>query len=297
MRKRIKEYIENCFTCLMANNSSYSLEGETQLYPSPKTPLDILHLDHFGPLTETNDRHKHILVVIDAFTRFTWLIPTKTIATKEVTEALQHIFNTFGRSNGIVTDRGTAFTSREFTDFLSQRQIQHRKIAVASPWANGIAERVNRFLKNMLIKLINAPEDWKNHLRELQYIINNTYHSAVKSSPSKLLLGFEQRSHTDFKLSQFTKILTNVDTNLDKERDDSRDQAQKANDLLRVYNKQYRDKRSKKPTIYQEGEYVLVRNLRSKPRKHEVKGKIQRAVPSRQTSRPNTLTQLCQQIS
>jgi len=49
----------------------HRLEGETHLYPSSNKPLEILHADHFGPLQETAGKYKYILVVIDAFTRFT----------------------------------------------------------------------------------------------------------------------------------------------------------------------------------------------------------------------------------
>jgi len=37
-----------------------------------------------------------------------------------------------------------------------------------------------------------------------------------------------------------------------------------ATDLVQQYNKDYQDARSRKPSIYKEGEYILVRNTRSK---------------------------------
>lgn len=53
----------------------------------------------------------------------------------------------------------------------------------ASPWANGIIERVNRILKSTLSKLIEDPSDWINQLnkvvitvRNVQYVINNIFH-------------------------------------------------------------------------------------------------------------------------
>jgi len=55
----------------MADDSTNRYEGESSLYAAPKSPIAILHLDHFGPLQETHDRFKHVLVIIDAFTRFT----------------------------------------------------------------------------------------------------------------------------------------------------------------------------------------------------------------------------------
>jgi len=56
MRKRITDHLENCFTCIMANR----FEGETHLYPLPKTPLEAVHVDHFGLLQEAEKKYKHL---------------------------------------------------------------------------------------------------------------------------------------------------------------------------------------------------------------------------------------------
>lgn len=56
-----------------------------------------------------------------------------------------------------------------------------------------------------------------------QDAINNTHHSVVKSGPSKLMFGYEQREHADFPLTQFTQTLAGVDVDLAKIRSVSRD--------------------------------------------------------------------------
>lgn len=91
-------------------------------------------MDHFGPLNESSKGSKHILVVIDAFTRFIWFFPTKSTATKEVLKHLSSLFKILGNPERIVSDRGSAFTSCEFSDFLSEKRVNHRLIAVAAPW-------------------------------------------------------------------------------------------------------------------------------------------------------------------
>jgi len=73
---------------MMADDTKNRFEGETSLYPAPNTAMEILHLDHFGLLQETQDHYKHIFLVVNAFTRFTWLYPVKTISTREVIEHL-----------------------------------------------------------------------------------------------------------------------------------------------------------------------------------------------------------------
>jgi len=57
MRKKVCDYIENCLTCLMSNDSSNRFERETALYPLSSSPLQILHADHFGPLQDTSENH------------------------------------------------------------------------------------------------------------------------------------------------------------------------------------------------------------------------------------------------
>lgn len=105
------------------------------MFPLPKAPLEILHTDHFGPLQESPENFKYTLVTIDAFTRFTWLTATKSTGTKEITKHLESIFATFGKPLELVSDRGTAFTSKEFAEYLENLNIKHRKVAVAASWA------------------------------------------------------------------------------------------------------------------------------------------------------------------
>lgn len=144
-------------------------------------------------------------------------------------------------------------------------QIKHRQVAVASPWANGVAERVNRFLKSSLAKLVETPSDWENHLSKVQYVLNNTHHKAIGSTPSKLLLGYDQRAHDDAKLRDEIDRLVEINNDICAERETARDVTLQVSENLRDYNKRYYDLRHRKPSQYRVGELVLVRDTRVKP--------------------------------
>lgn len=264
MRKKIKEYIKNCITCLMANASPNRFEGDLRSEYSPKDPFEIIHIDHFGPLQETDKKYKYVFEIINAFSRYTWFFPTKTTNTREVCDCLTFLFNCFGRPKVIVADRGSAFTSKDFTTFLDNLKINLRKVAVASPWANGMIERVNRFLKTSLTKLVVSAEDWINQLDTAQYVLNNTFNSAIKASPSRLLLGYDQHRHSDKQLKDFFDCFLRNENNLVEQRDTLRNIASEANKKLREYNKIYYDKKHKKPTVYETGDLVLIRDLQPK---------------------------------
>jgi len=97
MRKKIHNYVENCFVCIMADDSVNRFEGASSLYATPKSPMETLHIDHFGPLQETRDKFKYVLVVVDAFTRFIWLFPVQSTSTREVINHLDYAFSIFGK--------------------------------------------------------------------------------------------------------------------------------------------------------------------------------------------------------
>ena len=44
--------MDNCLVCFVANASVNIKEGE--LKETPKLPMHIVHIDHFGPLIEVN---------------------------------------------------------------------------------------------------------------------------------------------------------------------------------------------------------------------------------------------------
>jgi len=182
----------------------------------------------------------------------------------------------FGNPKKIVSDRGTAFTSLEFENFLKEKKIVHRLVAVAAPWANGLVERVNRFLKSSLGKLVDELQDWHSNLETVQYVLNNTFHSSLKSSPSKLLLGFDQRNHEDAALVECLKKIARSHLNPDEDRETCRELALDTINKIKNYNKIYYDKRHLKPSTYKKGDYVLIKDVvkpgESKKFKQKYKG-------------------------
>ena len=83
-----------------------------------------------------------MLAVIDSFTKFCWLYPTKSTS-KEVITKLQMQSQTFGNPAGIITDRGTVFSSLEFQNYCEEEGIKH-SITIDLPRANEQVEKLNR---------------------------------------------------------------------------------------------------------------------------------------------------------
>jgi len=265
LKLRVRQYLDNCVKCLSHSITTGKMEGEMELVEVKAVPMHTVHLDHFGPLEETADKYKYILVVVDAYSKYVWLYPCKSTTTNEVIEHLSVLFISFGLPERMISDRGTAFSSKNFASFAQEKEIKHIMTAVASPWANGQVERVNRFLKSTLAKVTENATEWKKCLGKVQQVINNTWHKSINTTPSKLLLGYEQRNTTDQGLRQFIENLTVVDEDIEQERKELRDAAGIVNKAVQEYNKLQYDKRHRKPRRYEEGDLVYVKMLQYKP--------------------------------
>lgn len=75
MKDKIDNFIKNCIKCIM--HSAPPRSTERALYSIPKNPIpfDTIHLVHFGPLPSVASKRKHLLVVVDAFTKYVRLYP------------------------------------------------------------------------------------------------------------------------------------------------------------------------------------------------------------------------------
>jgi len=49
---------------------------------------------------------------------------------------------------------------------------------------------------------LKTPKNWSSQLN-VQYIINNSYHSSINASPSKILFDVEMQNQVDTKLIRF----------------------------------------------------------------------------------------------
>ncbi|GFV59340.1 pro-Pol polyprotein [Trichonephila clavipes] len=128
-------------------------ESEEFLSEMESIPLSTYHVDFIGPLPSTNKSYQHIFTVVDAFTKFTWLYPVKTVSAESALEKLKQQQKTFGNPIRIISDRGSAFTSKLFNDYCDEENIQHLQIATGVPRGNGQFARIHRTLIHVLTKL------------------------------------------------------------------------------------------------------------------------------------------------
>ena len=162
----------------------------------------VYHLDHVGPMEATHKQYNHILVVVDGFSKFVWLYPTKSTGSAEVIDRLTKQASVFRKPECLITDRGAGFTSREFERYCESRAIKHLVIATGVPRGNGQVERMHRIIVPMLSKCCaEDPKNWYRHVDKVMQIINSTAPRSTKFSLFRLMTGVEmwRKEYPDLK--------------------------------------------------------------------------------------------------
>ena len=197
LQEKLKFVVHTCVPCLISNKKRGKIEGLLMPIPKDDQPLQTIHADHLGPMTTTDKKYQYIFAIIDGFTKFGWLYPTKTTSSREVIEKMNMHRQIFGNPIRLITDKATAFTSHDFQDYCDENKIQHKTITTGVPRGNGQIERLNQSIISVLTKLcVSEPRKWYRHVPEIQMVLNSTFQRAINTSPFEALFGTSMRKES-----------------------------------------------------------------------------------------------------
>ena len=105
-------------------------------------------MDLFGPIrTRSLGGKRYSLVVVDDYTRFTWIILLE--SKSDTLGCLIKLFNKIQNQKGttiikIRSDHGKEFENTGVEEYCDSKGIDHNFSAPRTPQQNGVAERKNR---------------------------------------------------------------------------------------------------------------------------------------------------------
>ena len=154
-----REYIENwCKSCIQCQSRSLPKlrPREPMKQRRVGTPLQTVSLDLLGPFPETNKNHyKYILSVCDHFTRWIELYPIKNMDALTVAKVfVEEFVSRHALCRQILTDQGAQLESKLFKEICRLLDIDKKRSTSFHPQTNGIQERFNRTIEDMLSNYI-----------------------------------------------------------------------------------------------------------------------------------------------
>jgi len=117
---KVSEYVANCLKCIEYAPNSGKREGFLHSLPKGDLSFQSLHVDHLGPFEKAGRSFRHILLVVDGFTKFTRLYPCKSTTSEEVIKHLCDYFQSYSKPKRLISDRVYLFYVCEIFRFYER---------------------------------------------------------------------------------------------------------------------------------------------------------------------------------
>ena len=193
MIQDIDAFILACPCCQkMKKRSSKTAVDRRTISGSPFSELSVdllsLKADAFG--------YKYVAVIVDSFSHWTSLVAVKNKSAFDTARALMQVIGNFGAPLRIRSDGGSEFVNAVIVGLQRMMGVTQHVVTPYTPTANGIVERANRSiltrLREMIFckRLVQHPEHvWSDLLPLVQRALNASVHSAIGTSPARVLFG------------------------------------------------------------------------------------------------------------
>ena len=197
----IKKVCLSCPSCAKIKPRFYKPPNQTLVKAT--RPFERLSLDFMGPKSSFS-KNRYLLVIIDEFSRFPFVYPCADLSSKSVINSCKSLFSVFGCPSSVHSDRGLAFTSREYNDFMLQNGIIVTHSTPYHPTGNSQCERANGTIWRA-IKLSLDSQDlpegcWEDVLPTALHSIRSLLCVATNSTPHERMFQFPRKSSSGYSL-------------------------------------------------------------------------------------------------
>jgi len=200
----IQEYTRKCSRCQM--HGSKSLREE--LYPVPVStkPFDRIALD-VKHVQASRAGYRYIIAGIDYLTKYVEARPMRFQTSSEIALFLyEEIICRHGCPTIIVSDNGKPFLSDLIRQVCRNYSIIHKTTTPYNPQSNGLIERFNRTLGQILQRREeNEKKDWDQYLPAALFAYRSMKQATTKQSPFFLMYGYESKTPFDMKHHVYEK--------------------------------------------------------------------------------------------
>ena len=196
MTKDIMEYVKKCHRC--QRHGKKSLKEE--LYPVPVSvkPFDRIALD-VKHVQASRSGNRYIIAGIDYLTKYVEARPIRFQTASEIALFLyEEIICRHGCPTIIVSDNGKPFVSKLIQQVCKNFSIIHKTTTPYNPQSNGLIERFNRTLGQILQKRTKEEkDDWDSYLPAALFAYRTIKQGSTKNTPFFLLYGYEPKTPFD----------------------------------------------------------------------------------------------------
>jgi hypothetical protein len=165
--------------------------------------MECWAMDIIGPLPPTEKGNRFILTMCDAFTRWTEAVALPDQTAESVAKAVvDHIIAVHGVPESILTDQGRNFESSLMAELATLMGIKKLRTTAYHPEGNGMCERINGSLCEILASLVNIDgNNWDVLLNPALGIFRSKRNRMTGFSPFELTFGRPPKCVPDLQIA------------------------------------------------------------------------------------------------
>lgn len=211
-RQRIRQFLNN--------EDSYSLyKPIRKTFPRSKVIVNTIDSMWDGDLADVsniashNDGYKFLLVLIDIFSRYLFIVPLKNKHHQNIVDGLKLVFQKRRKPNTLRTDKGSEFKNRWVKAFLKKEGIH--AIYTQNETKANYAERVIRTMKNLMYRYFMKNRTYRfiNILQDLVKSYNKRPHRSLGgNAPANV----NKENADEIRLESYLSGKTKLDVNQSK---------------------------------------------------------------------------------
>ncbi|GFV98197.1 retrovirus-related Pol polyprotein from transposon 17.6 [Trichonephila clavipes] len=208
MKKYISDHIKKCPECARFKATNQKPAGLLRT-PVYSQIFEVIAIDLFGPLPQTDSGKQWIFIVEDCATKWVELFALSQASARQcATTLIEEVFMRHGIPRRIISDNGTQFVSAVLQQICFTLNISQNLIPIYSPQSNP-AERKNRDLKPHLAILVGEDHsNWHSKLPVIRFAMNTTVCDTTGHTPAYLLFGRELQTIDDV-VQDFKSVVHN----------------------------------------------------------------------------------------
>jgi len=192
MRQHVMSMIRRCPCCQKNDQRRSTAICQRPFTLSSASPMFRIYVDLIENLRPDEDGNQHILVLIDAFSRYLMMYPVKEKTSLSVAKAMLKAIGDYGAPRELLSDRGPCVIGGVVQELLSLIGIEHELTMAYSKEENGIVERANKEIMRHLRNIIfdqNVIAQWSTYLPLVKRIFNASINTVTGVAPAKIIYG------------------------------------------------------------------------------------------------------------
>lgn len=214
LTKSVKQYVRTCRDCQRRKVPPMKPAGLLQPVRPPCSPFEQVGMDLLGPFPKSSADNRWIVVATDYLTRYCETQAVQRATASDVANFfVKNIVLRHGAPSVVITDRGTAFTAQLVRDILQLSGTTHRTATAYHPQTNGLTERLNKTIADMLSMYVATDhKNWDELLPYVTFAYNTALQETTGFPPFRLVYGRDVVTMLDVMLLPTSSDTTAPDT-------------------------------------------------------------------------------------